>query len=177
MATSSLTVGPAQGQLLLRTKAEGKAARLGHDLTLVVHEWQCTAQVTDGAPVSAEVVMQLSSLEVLRGDGGAKPLSAGDKKKVLASAAKTIGSPSEARFVTTSVAEGWELTGELSLHGVTRPQVVHVSVTPEGSDLRITGTTRVRQTDHGITPYSQMLGALQVGDEIEVLVDVVVPAP
>jgi polyisoprenoid-binding protein YceI len=177
MTTSSLTVGPAEGQLLLKTTAEGKAARLGHALTLVVHDWQCVAQVTDGKPVSAEVVLQLASLEVLRGEGGAKPLSAGDKKKVLSSAAKTIGSPSEARFVTTAVAPGWELAGELSLHGVTRPQVVHVTVAQEGTELRITGTATVRQTDHAITPYSQMLGALQVGDEIRVLVEVVVPAP
>lgn len=149
---------------------------MGHALTLRVRDWRCVAQLVDGAPLSAEVTLDLGSLEVVRGDGGVKPLSDSDKRKVLSSAAKALGDGA-ARFTTTSVEGEWTLSGELALHGVTRPQVVEVSVVSEGSDLRITGTASVRQTDHGITPYSQLMGALQVGDLVRVLVEVVVPQP
>jgi polyisoprenoid-binding protein YceI len=170
-----LTVGPAQGDLLLRTTAEGRAAKMGHSLTLRVRSWQCVAQVDGGTPLSADVTMDLGSLEVVRGDGGVKPLSDADKRKVLAGAAKALGSGA-AHFASTSVEGGWRLVGQLTLHSVTRPQVVDVTVADEGATLRITGTTSVRQTDHGITPASQLMGALQVGDVVQVLVEVLVPA-
>ena len=149
---------------------------MGHALTLRVRRWQCVAQVEGGTPLSADVTMDLGSLEVVRGDGGVKPLSDGDKRKVLAGAAKALGGGS-ARFTSTSVEGSWRLVGELTMHAVRRPQVVDVTVAEEGPALRITGTASVRQTDHGITPASQLMGALQVGDVVQVLVEVVVPAP
>ena len=149
---------------------------MGHDLTLRVNDWQCVAQVASGTPVSATVTMDLSSLEVLRGEGGLKPLSSGDKRKVLEGAAKTLGDRS-ARFVTTSIAPEWVLSGELTLHGATRPHAVEVIVVDEDEQLRITGRTSVRQTDFGITPYAQAMGSLRVGDVVQVLVEVVVPRP
>ena len=176
MTSSSLTVGPAQGDLLLHTVAEGRAARLGHDLTLRVNDWQCVATVESGTPTGATVTMDLGSLEVLRGDGGVKPLSSGDKRKVLEGAAKTIGD-GRATFATTSVAPEWVLSGELTLHGVTRPHAVEVLVVDLGDQLRITGRTSVRQTDFGITPYSQAMGSLRVGDVVQVLVELTVPQP
>jgi polyisoprenoid-binding protein YceI len=175
-SSSTLTVGPAQGDLLLRTTAEGKAAKMGHALTLRVRSWQCVAEVDGGTPLSADVTMDLASLEVVRGDGGVKPLSDSDKRKVLAGAAKALGAGT-ARFTSTSVEGSWRLVGQLALHGVTRPQVVDVTVVDEGSSVRIRGAAWVRQTDHGITPTSQLMGALQVGDVVQVLVEVVVPAP
>jgi polyisoprenoid-binding protein YceI len=175
-ASSTLTVGPAQGDLLLRTTAEGKAARMGHALTLRVKDWQCVAQLEGGAPVSVTATIDLGSLEVVAGEGGVKPLSEADKRKVLAGAAKTLGD-GQARFTATTIEGTFRLTGQLSLHGVTRPHVVDVTVVEAGADLRITGRTSVRQTDHRITPISQLMGALQVGDVVQVLVEVVVPQP
>jgi hypothetical protein len=171
-----LTVGPAQGDLLLRTTAEGRGARLGHDLTFRVRTWQCVALVDQGVPVRVEASIDLATLEVLRGDGGLKPLTDGDKRRVLSNARKTIG-PNSARFLATEASGGWTLRGQLDLHGVARSQVVQVSVTEEGPELRIEGRASVRQSSHGITPYSQMMGTLQVGDLVEVHVEVRVPRP
>lgn len=149
---------------------------MGHALTLRVRNWQCVADLEGGTPVSVATTIDLGSLEVVRGEGGVKPLSDADKRKVLASAATTLGD-GLARFTTTSIEGAWHLSGELTLHGVTRPQVVEVTVVEAGADLRITGLAAVRQTAHGITPHSQLMGALQVGDVVQVLVDVVVPQP
>ena len=43
------TVGPSEGTLLLKTGVEGRAARLGHALTLRISEWACTATLDGGA--------------------------------------------------------------------------------------------------------------------------------
>lgn len=175
-----LTVGPAQGDLLLRTTAEGRAARMGHALTLRARTWKCVALVDQGAPVKVEATIDLTTLEVVRGDGGLKPLTEGDKRRVLANARRTIGT-SSARYTSTTSTGSWEqggtLQGELELRGLVRPQHVVVSLTDEGEALLIVGRTSVRQSDHGITPYSQMMGALQVGDVVEVQVEVRVPRP
>src|SRR5690348_7499009 len=109
--SSTLTVGPAHGDLLLRTRAEGPAARMGHDLTFRVRDWECVTQLEDGTPVSVALTLHLASLEVLRGDGGMKPLTEGDKKKVLAGASKTLGN-GPSRFTASKV------TGKYMLHGL-----------------------------------------------------------
>ena len=142
---------------------------MGHDLTLRVASWECVVQVDGGTPTGVTVTMDLGSLEVVRGEGGLKPLSEGDKRKVLAGAAKTLGD-GRATFVTTDVTTDpasdvtptWTLTGALTLHGVTRPQVVEVT----GRGELWTATASVRQTDFGITPYTQAMGALRVGDVV-----------
>lgn len=149
---------------------------MGHALTLRVRDWQCVAQVEAGTPLGVDVRIDLGSLEVLRGEGGVKPLSEADKHKILAASAKALGA-GEARFRAVSITDAWRLSGELTLHGVTRPHLVDVTVAEAGTNLRITGRTAVRQTDHRITPVSQLMGALQVGDVVQVLVEVVVPQP
>ena len=140
---------------------------MGHDLTLRVTDWQCVVEVADGTPTSVTVTMDLGALEVVHGEGGVKPLSAGDKRKILEGAAKTLGD-GRATFATTSLEPSWTLTGSLVLHGVTRPCRVEVT----GGDDRWSARTSVRQTDFGITPYSQAMGALRVGDVVEVQVAV-----
>lgn len=149
---------------------------MGHALTLRISDWRCTVQLEGGTPESADLTVDLGSLEVVRGDGGVKPLSEADKRKVLTNAAATLG-PGPARFTTTTIEGRWRLTGELTLHGVTRPQVVQVGVEEQGDELRLVATATVRQTDHGIRPYSQLMGALQVADVVDVRADLVVPRP
>ena len=143
---------------------------MGHDLTLRVEVWECVVQLDGGTPTSATVTMDLRTLSVLRGEGGLKPLSEGDRRKILEGAARTLGDGG-ASFVTTGITGEWVLTGELTLHGVTRPHVVEVVA----RDGRLQARTSVRQTDFGITPYSQAMGSLRVGDLVQVLVDVPQP--
>jgi len=148
---------------------------MGHDLTFRIRDWECVTQLEDRTPVSVELTLHLASLEVLRGDGGMKPLTEGDKKKVLAGASKTLGN-GPSRFTASKVTGRYMLHGLLDLHGVQRAQVVRVAVAEVGDAVRITGSARVRQSQHGIVPYTQMMGALHVADDVDVLVEVVVPA-
>jgi polyisoprenoid-binding protein YceI len=172
-----LTVGPAQGDLLVLTGVEGKAARLGHSLTLVVTEWECKTLLEDDVPVSTALTAQLGSLQVRSGKGGAKPLSDRDRRTIAKSAAATLGVDKHPAldFRSTAIADGYQVTGEVTLHGRTRPSFVSVAVTESAEGRRIRATTSLLQSDFGIQPYSQLLGALQVSDEVQVQLEVLVP--
>ena len=74
-----------------RDGGEQAFPRIGHALTFRVRVWQCVALVDAGAPVRVEATLDLATLEVLHGEGGLKPLTEGDKRRVLSNARKTIG--------------------------------------------------------------------------------------
>ena len=58
------------------------------------------------------------------------------------------------------------VTGDLTLHGVTRSQTADVSVELLPDRLTAAGTLVVRQTDFGITPVTAGLGSVRVADEV-----------
>lgn len=86
-------------------------------------------------------------------------------------------------FKSKSVAkagEGWKLTGDLTLHGVTKPVVLDVTnVTAPTKDpwgnMRIgaTASTKINRQDFGIV-FNKTLdgGGVLVGDEITITIDV-----
>jgi polyisoprenoid-binding protein YceI len=76
--------------------------------------------------------------------------------------------------------EGWKLTGELTLHGVTKPVVLDVTnVTPPTKDpwgntrIGAQATTKINRQDFGIV-FNKTLdgGGMLVGDEIAINIDV-----
>ncbi len=176
---TTLTTGPAQGTLTLLTGVEGKAARMGHALTIEVAAWECRTDLDGPTPVSVVLTAQLPSIAVIKGEGGVKPVSDKDRRSIKDNALKTLGADKNPGVTFTSTAvqkagAGWSLLGDLQLNGVTKPLAVDVTIAGEGIGQRITGTARVTQTEHKISPYSGMLGALQVSDEVQIVVDVLV---
>ncbi len=76
--------------------------------------------------------------------------------------------------------EGWKLTGDLTLHGVTKPVVLDVSnVTPPTKDpwgntrIGASAATKINRRDYGIV-FNKTLdgGGVLVGDEIAITIDV-----
>jgi polyisoprenoid-binding protein YceI len=75
----------------------------------------------------------------------------------------------EVLFRSTAAAprgDGWEVTGDLSLHGVTRRVAAQVRRVEGWWVAEVT----LRQPDYGIKPYSAMLGALKVQPDVKVVV-------
>jgi polyisoprenoid-binding protein YceI len=62
----------------------------------------------------------------------------------------------------------WRISGELTLHGQTRPLTLEVS----GSAGRYRGSSTLRQKDFGITPVTVAGGTVKVKDEVRVDFDV-----
>jgi polyisoprenoid-binding protein YceI len=175
-------LGPGAGRVLVRTGREGLAARAGHDLTLEITQW--SAQVTipgaaDGGLAAATLTasLDLASLAVREGTGGAKPLSDKDRRDIQHQARKILGTTAPASFASTQVipaaGSGGDGTieGSLTLHGTSGPMRLEVTSPAAG---RYRGSGTVRQTDFGITPYSGFFGALKLRDTVTVEFEVTI---
>jgi polyisoprenoid-binding protein YceI len=161
------------GELLVYTGVAGRAARMGHRLTLALNQWQATVQWSGEEPVKADLIVDVDSLEVLRGDGGLTPLSGPEKTLVRASALRCLGARRYPRidFAANTIEQtddGYRLSGALTIHGKTRQQVVDVRTDDLDDSWRLSSEVAVRQSDFGIRPYSQLMGSLKVADEVTV---------
>ena len=64
---------------------------MGHRLTIAMRSWQATIQWDGDEPVSAELTVDVGSLEVVRGEGGVTPLSGPEKILVRSNALRSLG--------------------------------------------------------------------------------------
>ncbi len=164
-------------QLLVQTGVTGKAAKMGHRLTIAVTEWRATVEWADGKPTAVELLAATDSLDVLRGEGGITPLLGPEKALARSNALKALeaGRFPRIHFQTDDVdeiADGFRLTGSLEIHGRSREQVVELRVEDGGRVWRLTSECDVRQSDFGVTPYSQLMGAMKVVDTVTVSLSV-----
>jgi hypothetical protein len=177
-------LGPGTGRVLVKTGRVGLAAMAGHDLTLEITAWSARVTVPDdGGDLSAATVtaeLDLGSLAVREGSGGAKPLVERDRADIARNASKILGSGARASYASSRVipssrgatidsVQGATIDGTLTLHGTSRPVQLRVAVQAPGR-YRVTAT--VRQSDFGITPYSGFFGALKLRDEVTVELEV-----
>jgi polyisoprenoid-binding protein YceI len=161
------------GDLLIRTDVAGPAAVMGHRLTLAMRDWRVTTQWKAGEPVGAKLVVEVGSLAVLRGEGGVTPLSGPEKILVRSNALRSLGATRYPRIVFEAntidkTDDGYRLAGTLTIQSTSREQVVDVRTDDQGTNWWLSSETTVRQSDFGIKPYSQLLGALKVADDVVV---------
>lgn len=152
---------------MVNTTTEGRLAKMGHNLTLIVEDWEGT--LTLGAQASESSIQMranLHSLRVKESRGGAKPAAPGDDKKIEKNAAGAFTDP-ELRFESDEVRGDWqsgEVVGRLTINGQTQEQAFTVTAVEDG--FRLAGT--ILQTRFGITPFSTMMGQLKLADEVGV---------
>ena len=197
MAASTVTyrLGPDAGRVVISTTRAGLAARVGHDLTLDVTRWSADITVPVGAPaettpaetapgeaapgeaapdgdLSAATVtaeLDLGSLVVREGTGGARPLSDSDRRDIESTMRKILsgsGGPATAVFRSTRVipaAAGGAIEGTLTLNGRSQPVRLQLTGPAPG---RYRGTVTIVQSAFGIKPYTGFFGALKLRDEV-----------
>lgn len=179
------------GQLLVRTDVAGRAAKMGHRLTIVMERWEATVSWSGDRPTAVELSVEVDSLRVLQGEGGMTPLTAPEKALIRSNALKCLDSNKHRliRFGSSDIEptdDGYRLTGELEIHGRRRPHVIEVRVTQAGGsarlaggevklgpphqhgDWQVTADSRVLHSDFGVRRYSMLMGAMQVADEVTV---------
>ncbi|MGH3969667.1 MAG: YceI family protein [Mycobacterium sp.] len=167
------TLNASDGELLVRTEVAGRAAKMGHRLTIAMKRWQATVQWLDGEPVRAALTVDVDSLEVLHGEGGIKALSGPEKVLVRSNALKSLGA---ARFPQISFDadtigkrhDGYRLAGTLRIRGKSRAQVIGLDTADLGDSWRMSSHATVRQSDFAVKPYSLLMGSLKVADEVAV---------
>jgi polyisoprenoid-binding protein YceI len=173
-------LGPDDGTLSVRTSRTGAAAKAGHNLLIHVTVWQATLEAGED-PAETRIVLgaDATSLRVQEGTGGLQALGDDDKASIEQTIDDDVLKRGAIEFRSTAVqAAGPDsgrlsIQGELTLGGEARPITVDVTI---GEDGRLTGTTVLKQTEWGITPYSTLFGALKVVDEVEVELDTRLPA-
>jgi hypothetical protein len=185
--TGTYELGPGDGRVLVKTGREGLAARAGHDLTIEITRWSARVTVPDSADggIAAATLtaeLDLGSLAVRTGTGGAKPLTDRDRRDIEGQARKILGNAAQASFASAKIipspsgttasgtsssgaAANGAVEGTLTLRGTSRPLRLQV-VSPAPGQFR--GSATMRQTDFGITPYSGFFGTLKLKNEITV---------
>lgn len=169
----SWALDASDGQLLLRTGVTGRAARMGHRLTIAMTRWRATVRWSGTKPVSAELTVDVDSFDVLRGEGGVKGLSGPEKALVKSNAMKCLdsGRHPEIRFAADTITEtddGYRLSGKLHIRGKSRDHVIDLHTEDLGDSWRMSAESSVRQSDFGVKPYSLLLGSVQVTDDVSV---------
>ena len=186
--TGTYELGPGAGRVLVKTGREGLAARAGHDLTLEITRWSARLTVpgADGGGIASATLtaeLDLGSLAVREGTGGAKPLSDRDRRDIQAQARKILGDPATASFASSrvipsssgspsSASANGAVEGTLTLRGTSRPLRLQVTSPAPGT---YRGSATIRQTDFGITPYSGFFGSLKLKNEVAVEFEVTIP--
>jgi polyisoprenoid-binding protein YceI len=167
------TLNESDGELLIRTGVTGRAARMGHRLTIAMTRWHATVSWSGAEPVSAQLVVETDSFEVLRGEGGVKGLSGPEKTLVRSNALKSLDASRfpEIHFTANAIEktdDGYRLSGTLQIRGKSREHVIDLRTEDLGDSWRMSAQSNVRQSDYGIKPYSMLMGSMQVTDEVTV---------
>jgi polyisoprenoid-binding protein YceI len=167
----SFRLGPEAGRVVIKTTRAGLAAKAGHDLTIEVTRWSARVEVPaeDGGGLAAATVqadLDLGSLEVREGTGGALPLTDRDRREIKKQIGGILGSAT-ATFASSRVipsgSSGGAVEGSVTLNGRTQPAVLQVTAPGSG---QYRGSATLAQTGFGIKPYSGFFGTLKLKDEV-----------
>lgn len=166
-------LGASDGELTVRTGVTGRAARMGHHLTIAWTRWRATVSWADAKPVTAELAVQVDSFQVLRGVGGVKGLSVPEKHLVRSHALRSLDASRypEIRFaaeVVDKTDDGYRLTGILHIKGAAREHVIDLRTEEFGDSWGMSAESRIHQSDYGVRPYSMLMGSMRVADEVAV---------
>lgn len=166
----------------------GPASALAHDHVVRATRFSGTLRGEPAQPASAsvDVTVAVDGLlpdepEMRRKHGLAGLLSDSDRAKIqetmLGSTQLDVATHPTITFRSTRVEPVGEdrflVSGNFTLHGVTRLIAVSVEVQRSGSGLRATGAFDITQTDFGLHPFSAFLGAVRNQDRVHVRFDLI----
>jgi YceI-like domain len=167
-------LGPDNATLSVRTGRTGAAAKAGHDLLLHVTSWEASIAVgEEPGDTTLELEADAGSLRVIEGTGGMQELGEEDLANIHQTIDDEVLGRQEIAFRSTRVraedgGDRLHAEGELTLAGRTEPIAFDLVA---GDDDLVRARATVTQTDWGIKPYSALLGALKVADDVEVALE------
>ena len=164
-------VDQASADCFVFTFKEGLLSAIAHDLKLRVNRFTIDvdkAKGTIAAEFAADSLRVLHAMHDAREDGAA--LSDADRRKIEHNIAEDVLDTKRhptIRFTGSSITPaegGFDVAGELALHGQRRPLRVRVSKV----DQRLVAQVTLHQPDFGIKPYTAMLGTLRIRPDVRV---------
>jgi len=171
---------PGLSRFTARAFATGLLASLGHNPSFAIRQFAGEAKFSGEDPErsSLRVVVQSASLELTDqvSDKDRREIERTMRNDVLETARfpEVVFEASNPSLSKGGEALYWaNLTGTLTLHGVTQPQQVTAQVTVSGDQLRASGEFNVRQSGYGIKPVSVAGGTMKIKDDVKVTFDFV----
>ncbi len=173
-------IGPDNGKLTIHTYRAGMGAKAAHDLVMEATRWSGTADLDPANPAACgvSVTVDPDSFEILEAKGGIKPLSDKDRGDIRKNASEKVLQTQkhpEISFKSTAVegqAPNLSIVGDLTISGQTRPVTMKATVQDGG---KVAAEVNVKQTDFGLKPYSAMMGAIKMRDDVDIKVDLNLP--
>jgi polyisoprenoid-binding protein YceI len=179
ISAGSYTLGPEDAALTVRTGKGGAAAKAGHNLVIEVTSWSAALVVADDPEQSSLTLnADARSLKVRDGHGGMQALGDDDKDGIGKTIDEEVLKGGSIQFRSSSVTPSPNggpiaVSGELELLGRSAPLSFELQADDGG---HIVGSATLKQTAHGIKPYSALFGTLKVLDEVVITVDGTLPA-
>ena len=174
---------PRPSRFTIRVTAGGLLSAFGHNPLIGIRDFSGEVQFDPEAPQSASLRMQVPgrSLEV---GGDVNEKDRREIERIMHEQVLESGSYPTIEFQSTEVkvtpsGPGQfraEISGELSLHGVTGRQTIVARVTASGERLRASGEFSLYQTEYGIQLVTVAGGALKVKDELKASFEILASA-
>ena len=169
------TIDPTQSQITIGLAQEGAIRRLHPSHTISVPTYTSKLTVPkDESKTAFEITVEakaLINIDKTMGDFERKGFQNVLQKQVLESdkyPQLVFKSASLAALKKDGDKRTFTLTGMLNFRGVARQVSFPVTATFGKDAITATGSAKFKQTDFGITPYADALGAIKVGDEMTV---------
>ncbi len=171
-------VDVAASRLQVKTYKGGLLSGLGHSHVVRATDFDGVIRFDPKDPKksSIDVSVPVKKLEL------ADEVSDSDRKKILSNMHKYVLKTERAkknetiRFVSTKfdpVEDGFEVTGNLTLAGVTKPVKVEMRVRRGRTSIKTSTKFDIKQTDFGIKPFSAALGTIRVANRVSFDIDLV----
>jgi len=185
-AAAEYLVRAEQSELVVLVFKTGFASAFAHDHVVRATRYSGTIGGDPSRPAAAVVRVTVPAEglvadepELRRKHGLAAELGDADRREIQSTmlgetqlhAAKYPDITFQSVSVEPRAAGEFLLTGDFTLHGVTRRISVPVSVQVSGGALRAAGAFDIKQSDFGITPLSLFLGAVRNQDRVRVAFD------
>ena len=164
---------------MINSYKDGMGAKLAHDLVLRATRWSGTLNVDENpARCSATLTVDPSGIEIVEARGGVKSLSDKDRRDIDKNINEKVLETSkfpELKFQSTSVSgsePNFKVAGNMTIKGTTRPVNVDLNV----NGTTVTAKTTISQKDFGIKPFSAMMGAIKLRDDVDFEMTVNLPS-
>jgi polyisoprenoid-binding protein YceI len=179
--TQRYRLDASQSNFMVRAFSGGVLWFKGHDHLIRARDFSGEAQLTPGGinPASLHITVRAASLEETR------DIFTPQQKQIINKELRDIvlepDKYPEIVFKSSSVtgkstgANQYELkiTGDLTLHGVSRQITIPTMITLTGSDLRAQGEFTIERSDFKVKATSAMHGMIRVRDKLKFTFDIV----
>src|SRR6266404_5634030 len=163
-----------KSQFSVMAYSTGLLKTFGHDHVIAIRDFTGETHLAPDSdlPVSVTIVIRAGSLTVtdknvsesdrrkIEGDMHGKVLETNLYPQIVFRSTRIMGQK------TTKGAAHLQITGDLTLHGVTRPIHFEAEAERHGNQVRTSGAFSIRQTDHKIKTISVAGGSVRVKDEL-----------